>query len=176
VESTLLDPVTEIRLCLRLEEETIQGKSLSVVIEPEIAPLALFADRRKLRQVLLAILSNATKFTPDNGKIAITIEQEPDGGCMIGIQDNGIGMSEAEIAIALQPFAQVDNSLSRRHEGAGLGLPVSRALMELHGGRLTIQSGRGIGTLINLSFPAERVRPPLPVTQPVSLIVNQAAG
>ncbi|MDY0883444.1 MHYT domain-containing protein [Dongia soli] len=176
VESTLLDPITEIRLCLRLEEETIQGKTLSILIEPEMAPLALFADRRKLRQVLLAVLSNATKFAPDNGKIAITIEKEPDGGCTIGIQDNGIGMTEAEIAIALQPFAQVDNSLSRRHEGTGLGLPMSRALMELHGGHLTIQSGRGVGTLVHLFFPAERVRAPLPVTQPVALIVNQAAS
>ncbi|MET1028539.1 MAG: ATP-binding protein, partial [Dongiaceae bacterium] len=93
------------------------------------------------------------------GKIAITIQRETLGNCVITIQDNGLGMSEADIAIALQPFSQVDDALTRRYEGAGLGLPISKALMELHGGRLQIESGRGVGTLVNLIFPPERVRP-----------------
>jgi len=159
LESSLLDPVAEIRLCLRMEEETIQSKNLAVTIEPETSPVSLFADRRKFRQILLAILSNATKFTADHGKVAITIQRDPLGNCVITVQDNGLGMSEADIAVALQPFSQVDDALNRRYEGTGLGLPISKALMELHGGRLKIESGRGIGTLVNMVFPPERVRP-----------------
>ena len=160
VDNILIDPLAEARLCTRLEEETIESKNLRVLIEPTETPAMLFGDRGKIRQVLMAILSNATKFTPDGGKIAITLEQESNGDFCICIQDNGIGMSEADVAIAMQPFSQVDNALARRFEGTGLGLPVSKALMELHGGRLIIQSGRGVGTLVTLSFPAERVRPP----------------
>ncbi|HVJ43698.1 MAG TPA: MHYT domain-containing protein [Dongiaceae bacterium] len=159
-DNTVLDPLAEARLCIRLEEETITSKKLQIILEPDETPASLFADRSKLRQTLLAVLSNATKFTPDGGKIAVTLEIDSDGDFSICIQDNGIGMSEADIAIALQPFSQVDNALARRFEGTGLGLPVSKALMELHGGRLTIQSGRGVGTLVTLSFPAERVRQP----------------
>jgi PAS domain S-box-containing protein len=158
-DNTLLDPLAEARLCLRLEEENIVAKNLRTIVEPAETPVMLFADRGKLRQILLAILSNATKFTPDGGKIAITLEVESNEDFSICIQDTGIGMSEADVAIALQPFSQVDNALARRFEGTGLGLPVSKALMELHGGRLAIQSGCGVGTLVTLHFPAERVRP-----------------
>ena len=159
-DNIVLDPLAEIRLCVRFEEEAITSKNLQVIIEPAETPAMLFADRGKLRQILLAILSNAAKFTPVGGKIAVTLESDSSGDFSICIQDNGIGMADAEIAIALQPFSQIDNSLARRFEGTGLGLPVSKALMELHGGRLDIQSGRGVGTLVTLTFPAERVRPP----------------
>ncbi len=159
IDSILLDPIAELRLCLRMEEEIIQSKNLTVWIEPETSPASLFVDRSKLRQVLMAVLSNAAKFTADHGKIAITIDRDPVGNFAIAIQDNGIGMAEAEIAIALQPFSQVESSLSRRYEGTGLGLAISKALMELHGGELRIQSGLGIGTIITLIFPPERVRP-----------------
>jgi PAS domain S-box-containing protein len=159
-DNVVLDPLAEIRLCARFEEETIASKNLQLIIEPTEAPVTLFADRGKLRQILLAILSNATKFTADGGKIAVTLEIESNGDFSICIQDNGIGMSDADVAIALQPFSQIDNALARRFEGTGLGLPVSKALMELHGGRLDIQSGRGVGTLVTLTFPMERVRPP----------------
>jgi PAS domain S-box-containing protein len=159
-DNIVLDPLAEVKLCVGLEEETIAGKNLQVIIEPAEAPAGLFADRGKLRQTLLAILSNATKFTADNGKIAVTLEIESSGDFSICVQDNGIGMADTDIAIALQPFSQIDNALARRFEGTGLGLPVSKALMELHGGRLDIQSGRGVGTLVTLTFPAERVRPP----------------
>jgi PAS domain S-box-containing protein len=158
-DNTLIDPLAEARLCLRMEEETILSKNLKTLIEPDKTPVMLFADRGKLRQVLMAVLSNATKFTPDGGKIALTMDAEPDGDFSICIQDTGIGMSEADIAVAMQPFSQVDNALARRFEGTGLGLPVSKALMELHGGRLSIQSARSVGTLVTLHFPAERVRP-----------------
>ncbi|HWT97680.1 MAG TPA: MHYT domain-containing protein, partial [Terriglobales bacterium] len=159
-DNIVLDPLAEVKLCARFEEETIASKKLQMIIEPAETPATLFADRGKLRQILLAILSNATKFTADGGKIAITLEIESNGDFSICIQDNGIGMSDADVAIALQPFSQIDNALARRFEGTGLGLPVSKALMELHGGRLDIQSGRGVGTLVTLTFPVERVRPP----------------
>jgi len=159
-DNVLLNPLAEAQLCIRLEEETIASKNLRVITEPAETPAMLFADRSKVRQILMAILSNATKFTPDGGKIAVTLEQDSNGDFAICVQDNGIGMSEADVAVAMQPFSQVDNALARRFEGTGLGLPVSKALMDLHGGRLSIQSSRGVGTLVTLSFPAERIRPP----------------
>jgi signal transduction histidine kinase len=82
------------------------------------------------------------------------------GDFAICVQDNGIGVSEADVTIAMQPFSQVDNALARRFEGTGLGLPASKALMDLHGGRLSIQSSRSVGTVVTLSFPTDRIRPP----------------
>lgn len=83
----------------------------------------------------------------------------PDGGLEISIADDGIGMSEADLAVAFTPFRQVDSKLSRRYEGAGLGLPLARALVESHGGTLTIESHPGRGTVARVRLPRLRVDP-----------------
>ncbi|MGH7074729.1 MAG: sensor histidine kinase [Stellaceae bacterium] len=127
---------------------------LQSVIAPEA--VALRANERMLMQILLNLLSNAVKFAP-GGRVELSARLETGGALMIAAADNGIGMSAAEIAIALTPFGQVDNTLTRKHIGTGLGLPLARAMMEMHGGNLTIESELDRGTVVSLRFPATRV-------------------
>ncbi|WP_290980823.1 HAMP domain-containing sensor histidine kinase [Hyphomicrobium sp.] len=120
-------------------------------------------DPAKLRQIFMNILSNAMKFTPANGMIAVTARPSADGGVLIAIRDSGLGMSAEQIDIALTPFGQVDSSRSRWREGAGLGLPIAKALVELHGGLLELRSKKGSGTDVVMAFPADdNVNAPAP--------------
>ena len=118
----------------------------------------LYADPRRLKQIFLNLLSNAVKFTPEDGSVTCEGELDGDGQLVIAVADTGIGMDEAGIAKALTLFGQVDSSLTRSHEGTGLGLPLTKGLMELHGGTLEVESEPGRGTRIILRFPADRVR------------------
>src|SRR5207237_4698548 len=105
----------------------------------------------------LNLLSNAVKFTPAEGAIDVHCRCMPDGGILFAIHDTGPGMTEAEIEIALEPFGQVDARLARRYEGTGLGLPLARKLIELHGGSLCVASEKGSGTTVTVTLPAARV-------------------
>jgi signal transduction histidine kinase len=116
----------------------------------------LRADQRRVRQILLNLLSNATKFTPPGGEIRVSILRR-DAGVAVAIADTGIGIAAEDIPRALERFGQVDSSLGRKYEGTGLGLPLSKRLAELHGATLDIESRVGIGTTITVAFPAERV-------------------
>ncbi len=118
---------------------------------------ALRADRRRLRQILLNVLSNAVKFTPEGGKVTFNSERGADGALMLTVRDTGIGMAEEDLRVALEAFGRADSSRARATEGAGIGLPLTQLLMELHGGRMKIVSKPGDGTLVTLHFPAERV-------------------
>jgi len=119
----------------------------------------LLADERAVKQILLNLLSNAVKFTPEGGRVAVGAELRGDGSLAITIDDTGIGIAPENIPRALAPFSQVESSLTRRHEGTGLGLPLVKSLIELHGGTLQLESQEGKGTLATVIFPAERVRP-----------------
>ncbi len=114
----------------------------------------LRADKRAVKQVLLNFLSNAIKFTPPGGQVSIGAGVDAAGNFALSVTDNGIGMTPAEVEVALTPFGQVDSRLARQHVGTGLGLPVSRSLMRLHGGEVVVASALGIGTTIRLRFPA----------------------
>jgi signal transduction histidine kinase len=148
------------------------GKAgVSVSWRSETPGFQLSADTRRVRQVMLNLLSNAVKFTPKGG--SITIDARPNGksgngGFTIAVTDTGIGMSPEEIPVALERFGQIDNGLDRRFEGTGLGLPLAKLLMEIHGGALILSSTPGFGTSATLSFPAGRVLAPAPVTLAVS--------
>ena len=120
-------------------------------------PLRLFADRTRLLQVLINLLSNAVKFTPDEGRIVLSVTLDPDGEAVLSVVDSGIGMTDAEMEVALEPFGQVDNALSRSFEGTGLGLPLAGRLAELHGGQLELSSVKGRGTVARVTLPAKRV-------------------
>jgi signal transduction histidine kinase len=118
----------------------------------------LFADRRRISQVLLNLLSNAVKFTHEGGAIKVTACRRDDAVSVI-IADSGIGIAADDLPRVLEPFGQVDSLLSRKHKGTGLGLPLSVRLMQLHGGRLDIESTVGTGTTVTITFPAERLLP-----------------
>ncbi len=117
----------------------------------------LRADPRKLRQMLGHLLSNAVKFTEPGGRVSVGAQSSPEAGFVLQITDSGIGMARKDIPVALAPFGQVKNPLRQRHEGSGLGLPLTQALAELHAGSLDLQSEPGVGTTVTLRFPAERV-------------------
>jgi signal transduction histidine kinase len=117
------------------------------------------ADRRALKQVLLNLLSNAVKFTPKGGQVGVRMAIDDDGGLRIVVYDTGIGIAAQDIPRAMSAFGQVDASWSRRYEGAGLGLPISRALVRLHGGTLELESQPGTGTTATVRLPPGRVSP-----------------
>ena len=112
----------------------------------------LKGDTRRLKQVLINLLSNSIKFTPAGGSIEITAEAAEDGIDLI-VKDSGIGIPEADLERVMLPFAQVDNPMSRKHLGTGLGLPLAKRLVELHGGNFRLQSEVGVGTRITAHFP-----------------------
>jgi PAS domain S-box-containing protein len=119
---------------------------------------ALLADELAFRKILSNIISNGIKFSPDNPEVDIFVRSEAGAGLTISIQDYGIGMGPEDITQALQPFAQVDKSLSRKYQGTGLGLSIAKALTELHGGTLTLESEPNVGTVVHLNFPHDRIR------------------
>ncbi len=118
---------------------------------------ALTADERRLKQILVNLLSNAVKFTEPGGEVVLEAHVEGDSGLAMVVSDTGIGMSPQEIETALLPFGQVDSSLARSHQGTGLGLPLTRSLVDLHGGTMAVDSQRGQGTTVTVRFPPERV-------------------
>jgi PAS domain S-box-containing protein len=118
---------------------------------------SLQVDPRRLAQALGNLLANALKFTPPAGRVCLAVRLQPDGGVHLLVEDSGIGMAQETIAAALEPFRQLDGSLARRFEGAGLGLSIAKALAELHGGALSVQSAVGEGTTVTIALPAGRV-------------------
>ena len=118
---------------------------------------ALHVDPRRLAQALGNLLANALKFTPESGRVRISARPQVDGSLHLAVEDTGIGMAQETIVQALEPFRQLDGSLARRFEGTGLGLSIAKALAELHGGSLTVQSAIGEGTVVTIILPASRV-------------------
>jgi PAS domain S-box-containing protein len=117
----------------------------------------LYADARILRQILVNLISNAVKFTEPDKEVSISAEINSVGEFVICICDEGIGIKEEDLEIVLQPFGQADGSLTRSFEGVGLGLPLTRSFVELHGGDLHLESEVGVGTTVSVAFPANRV-------------------
>ena len=116
----------------------------------------MWADRRSLRQVLINLIGNAVKFTPEGGRIAVGVSVG-DRAVKIVVTDTGIGISEERIADLCRPFVQVENVLTRRHHGSGMGLFITKALIERHGGALNIDSHLGEGTTVTIDLPLERL-------------------
>jgi two-component system cell cycle sensor histidine kinase PleC len=110
-------------------------------------------DAAKLRQAFGNLIGNAVRFTPPGGSVAVEARSLDQGWAAVSVRDTGLGMTEEEISVALTPFAQVDASRARWREGTGLGLPIARALIELHGGRLEIRSSKSIGTEVTVTLP-----------------------
>jgi signal transduction histidine kinase len=118
---------------------------------------ALLADERKLKQILLNLVSNSVKFTPAGGRVEVSASFDPSVGLSIIVQDTGIGIPSADLQRVLEPFVQVENSLTRSYQGSGLGLPLAAKMTEMHGGELSIKSQLGRGTQVRLAFPLSRV-------------------
>ncbi|MGF1630963.1 MAG: MHYT domain-containing protein [Kiloniellaceae bacterium] len=151
-----LDAGEVLRDCLRLVEPEAREAGIAVQADLPAASPALKADRRRLKQIALNLLSNALKFTPPGGELSVSLTFAGDGAA-IKFSDTGVGMTAAQIPVAMEAFGQIDSSLSRKYEGTGLGLPLCRHMVEAHGGSLSIESVLGQGTTVTVRFPAERV-------------------
>jgi two-component system cell cycle sensor histidine kinase PleC len=127
------------------------GVRLEYRIDPALQPIR--GDSVKMRQIITNIVGNALKFTHEGGRVMVEAARMTAGGAVLVVRDTGIGMSQEEIAIAMMPFGQVDGTHSRWREGTGLGLPIAKALTELHGGRLEIRSQKSKGTEVAVILP-----------------------
>jgi signal transduction histidine kinase len=140
----------------KLMTPRVTAKSIKLEAHvPSDLPI-LHGDRRLFKQVLLNVLSNASKFTNHGGRIDMRAGVDANNCLYVAVEDNGIGMTPDEIIIALTPFGQAGSTMTRSHEGTGLGLPLVKSLMELHGGELEIASEKGVGTTVTMRFPASR--------------------
>jgi signal transduction histidine kinase len=138
--------------CAAMVREQCMAAGLAFETSGLDAHMPMTGDPAKLRQIFLNLLSNAIKFTEKGGTVSLSAEMR-DGCVAVTVADTGIGMDPEDLEIAFQPFAQVDNRLERRYEGTGLGLPLTRALVDLHEAAMAIDSARGKGTRITIIFP-----------------------
>jgi signal transduction histidine kinase/ActR/RegA family two-component response regulator len=141
----------------RLLRPRIERAELTLAQRYEKPLPILLADARKVRQIVLNLLANAVKFTRPGGRIEVEAEADPERGLIITVADTGIGIAKEHLALVLQPFVQFEGALERSREGAGLGLPIVLTLMELHEGRLQLESEVGKGTRASVVFPPHRL-------------------
>ena len=142
----------------RMVEGTAEEKSIRLTAHmPETLP-SILADERCVTQVLINLLNNAVKFTPENGDVFLCAQVRPDGALMIIVADTGVGIPREDVNRILEPFEQVGGAYTNNKGGTGLGLPIANSLMKLHGGSLKIVSEKGKGTAVTLVFPTKQVR------------------
>ena len=148
-----IDVAMTIRSCLVLVKERAENSGVKLKTDiPQELPM-LHADPCKLKQIFVNLLSNAVKFTPAGGEVILKAWWREESGYVFQVVDTGIGMALADIPTALSPFGQVDST----HGGTGLGLPLTKSLVEMHGGSLDLQSEVGVGTTVTVRFPKERI-------------------
>jgi signal transduction histidine kinase len=146
-----------VRNCVRQSDAAAQAAEITLTADvPDHLP-HLRAEERRLEQALNHLLSNAVKFTEAGGAIQVGASLEADGSLLLFVRDTGIGIPEQDLERVFEPFTQLDSTLARRFEGAGLGLYMSRALVAGHGGELSLRSVPGVGTSAEIRLPAERV-------------------
>ena len=152
LDMEVLDIVPIANGCIRLMAERAMEAGVELKLEKEVAGCKILADERRMKQVMLNLVTNAIKFTPHGGRVVITASIANDRA-QLSVADTGIGMSSEDIPKALAPFEQLDSALSKSRQGTGLGLPLTKNLVELHDGTLTIASVPGHGTTVLVSLP-----------------------
>jgi signal transduction histidine kinase len=151
-----IDLATAVETCMNLVDTQAKQSGIRLTAALDAHYPLIRADERRLRQILINLLANAVKFTPDNGEVRVSSFAAP-AGLAISVADTGIGMAPEDIPKAMTIFGQVDSKVSRKHEGTGLGLPLAKHLIELHGGSLTIESEVNVGTTVTIILPRQRI-------------------
>jgi signal transduction histidine kinase len=144
--------------CLALLRDTAARADIELAVDKDPRLPPVYADERKLKQILINLLSNALKFTDAGGGVEIVAAVAASGGLQVSVRDSGVGIRPEDIAKAFEPFGQLRAAIESGQPGTGLGLPLSRKLAELHGGTLEIESAADRGTTVMLSLPRERVQ------------------
>jgi len=153
IERAPMDIAPVVESCLLIVEAKAKEKDIMVASEIDIDLPQLYADPLRVKQILINLLGNAVKFTPNKGRVGFVASPASEGYVSLSITDNGAGMSVNDIETAMRPFGQVDSGFNKKHEGTGLGLPISAALAKLHGGSLTLNSEKGKGTRVTVFLP-----------------------
>jgi two-component system sensor histidine kinase/response regulator len=151
-----IDLGNAIDFAMRMMEPRATRSRVALRREIELGMPRVLADERRMRQIILNLLSNAVKFTPSGGSAVVELRHDGEGIC-IAVVDTGAGIAERDISAVLQPFVQAGPVGSSRFEGTGLGLALTKHLVELHGGRLEIESALGEGTRVTVRLPSERI-------------------
>lgn len=160
-EDELLDVRAAVSAVETLVKDRAERGRVTLALNfPETALPDLKADPRQLKQMLANLLSNAIKFTDPGGNVTVDVACDPKAGYRFDVRDTGIGLAKEDIPKALAPFVQVERAHGHKHEGTGLGLPLTKRMVELHGGRLELESEPGVGTRAALVFPASRIAQP----------------
>lgn len=155
------------RECTRMLRVRADDKEVDLTLDASDADLALVGDRRAVKQIVLNLASNAIKFTPEGGAVRLDMSRDDRGRVELTVTDTGIGIPADRQEIIFRPFEQLENAHARRHDGTGLGLYITRNLVEAHGGSIHLESVVDEGTTVTVLFPAERTKP-LAAKQPVS--------
>ena len=161
-----IDVVELVNAVVRLVVGRAQNARVNLKLDIAEGQPWIHADERKMKQILLNLLSNAIKFTEAGGRVALKTWCDL-GQHVFCVEDTGIGIAPDDIPKALEQFGQIDSSLARKSDGTGLGLPLTKSLVELHGGTLDLQSEVSVGTTVTVRFPAERA---------TSAIIDEAEG
>jgi len=152
-----LDPQMLINSCIRVVSERAKIAGVTVNFDPARTNFLFRGDERKMKQIIINLLSNAVKFTLSGGMVDVQWQIIEDRCCKLTVCDTGIGIAPADLTRVLLPFAQAESGLNRRYEGTGLGLPLTRGLVELHGGVFRLESALGRGTKAIIELPLTRV-------------------
>ena len=148
-----LDAVRLLKICIKMVEMKAAEKAIAIDFSFSDKDIIINSDPKRLKQVIINLLSNAVKFTQNDGKITMSITLNKDlKEVDISVKDTGIGMEAQDIAKALSEFGQVENDLGKKYDGTGLGLPLSKKMVELMGGEMIVNSKVGVGTTVDLKF------------------------
>ena len=153
----VIEPESLIERCLRVVKSNAETGGIELSTEFKSRLPKIRADERKFKQILINLLSNAVKFTEQGGRVDVVAEIDDSRGLVISITDTGIGIAAEDIPVVMMPFGQADRGLARKYEGTGLGMPLTKLLVELHGGVLELKSVLGEGTTVTVNFPPDRV-------------------
>lgn len=153
----------EVERAMRQLEDEARIADIKLIrdVEPEL-PL-LLGDAHKIQQIVINLAGNAVRYLPAGGEVTVSVNKDTTGGIVLRVADNGEGMSPEDVERVLSPFVRLSNPMVRQHDGTGLGLPLVKALVELHGGTFVLDSTLGAGTTATASFPKSRVILPEPL-------------
>ena len=143
--------------CLHMMQTISERQGVALRLDGPVVPVQVSADRRKILQALINILSNAVKYSPGGGTVSLSALLDEDG-LHLSVRDQGIGIEESQITRIFQPFGRLNQALSSAVEGAGLGLPIAQRFIDLHGGTIRVSSRVGAGTRVTIDLPLNLVR------------------
>lgn len=156
LQEEVIDLERLLATCVRLVREQADKAGVTVAVDCQTDGAGLRADTRMIRQILLNLVTNAIKFSGPGTNVALTFVRSADGGMLLSVKDEGIGMNPADIPTVMLPFGKLDNPMQANHNGVGLGLPLVKSLAELHGASLELVSAEGEGTTATVHFPIHR--------------------